>query len=75
MPAYKAHEVDSLIDFICIEAILSHYDQIRLIPTTRTLGEFYNCTRLTKETVDTITYDEFGVCRVVAVEFKKEKLG
>lgn len=34
MPAYKAHEVDSLIDFICIEAILSHYDQIRLIPTT-----------------------------------------
>lgn len=30
MPDYKAHEVDSLIDFICIEAILSHYDQIRL---------------------------------------------
>jgi N-acylneuraminate cytidylyltransferase/CMP-N,N'-diacetyllegionaminic acid synthase len=32
MPAYKAHEVDSLIDFICIEAILSHYDQVRLAP-------------------------------------------
>ncbi len=32
MPAYKAHEVDSLIDFICIEAILSHYDQIRFNP-------------------------------------------
>lgn len=30
MPAYKAHEVDSLVDFICIEAILSHYDQVRL---------------------------------------------
>lgn len=29
MPAYKAHEVDSLTDFICIEAILSHYDQVR----------------------------------------------
>jgi CMP-N,N'-diacetyllegionaminic acid synthase len=29
MPAYKAHEVDSLIDFICIEAILSRYDQVR----------------------------------------------
>jgi N-acylneuraminate cytidylyltransferase/CMP-N,N'-diacetyllegionaminic acid synthase len=27
MPDYKAHEVDSLIDFICIEAILSHNDQ------------------------------------------------
>jgi CMP-N,N'-diacetyllegionaminic acid synthase len=33
MPAYKAHEVDSLIDFICIEAILSHYDQLRLAPS------------------------------------------
>ncbi len=32
MPAYKAHEVDSLIDFICIEAILNHYDQVRLAP-------------------------------------------
>lgn len=32
MPAYKAHEVDSLIDFICIEAILSHYDQVRFAP-------------------------------------------
>jgi CMP-N,N'-diacetyllegionaminic acid synthase len=32
MPPYKAHEVDSLIDFICIEAILSHYDQVRLAP-------------------------------------------
>ncbi|MBI2307930.1 MAG: acylneuraminate cytidylyltransferase family protein [Rhodocyclales bacterium] len=32
MPAYKAHEVDSLIDFICIEAILSHYDQVCLNP-------------------------------------------
>lgn len=32
MPAYKAHEVDSLIDFICIEAILSHYEQVRLAP-------------------------------------------
>lgn len=30
MPPYKAHEVDSLVDFICIEAILSHYDQVRL---------------------------------------------
>jgi N-acylneuraminate cytidylyltransferase/CMP-N,N'-diacetyllegionaminic acid synthase len=30
MPAYKAHEVDSLIDFICIDAILSHYDQVRI---------------------------------------------
>lgn len=32
MPPYKAHEVDSLVDFICIEAILSHYDKVR--PTT-----------------------------------------
>lgn len=32
MPNYKAHEVDSLIDFISIEAILSHYDQVRLAP-------------------------------------------
>jgi CMP-N,N'-diacetyllegionaminic acid synthase len=32
MPAFKAYEVDSLIDFICIEAILSHYDQVRLTP-------------------------------------------
>ncbi len=32
MPDYKSHEVDSLIDFICIEAILSHYDQFRLAP-------------------------------------------
>lgn len=34
------------------------------------------CTRcLTKETVDTITYDEFGVCSVCRqVEFKKEKI-
>lgn len=29
MPHYKSFEVDSLIDFICIEAILSHYDQLR----------------------------------------------
>jgi N-acylneuraminate cytidylyltransferase/CMP-N,N'-diacetyllegionaminic acid synthase len=32
MPAHKAHEIDSLIDFICIDAILSHYDQVRLAP-------------------------------------------
>lgn len=32
MPDYKAHEVDSLIDFICIEAILSYYNQDRLAP-------------------------------------------
>ncbi len=34
------------------------------------------CTRcLTKETVDTITFDEFGVCSVCRqVEFKKEKI-
>lgn len=32
MPAYKAHEVDSLIDFICIDAILAHYEQIRSAP-------------------------------------------
>ncbi|RJG23854.1 N-acetyl sugar amidotransferase [Massilia cavernae] len=34
------------------------------------------CTKcLTKETVDTITYDEFGVCSVCRqVEFKKEKI-
>lgn len=32
MPAYKAHEVDSLIDFIFIEAILSNINQIRLAP-------------------------------------------
>jgi len=29
MPHYKSHEVDSLIDFICIEAILDHYDLVR----------------------------------------------
>jgi len=29
MPHYKSFEVDSLIDFICIEAILSHYDEVR----------------------------------------------
>ena len=32
MPPYKTYEVDSLIDFICIDAILSHYDQVRLNP-------------------------------------------
>jgi N-acylneuraminate cytidylyltransferase/CMP-N,N'-diacetyllegionaminic acid synthase len=32
MPPYKTHEVDSLIDFICIEAILKHYDQVRNAP-------------------------------------------
>jgi hypothetical protein len=34
------------------------------------------CTRcLTKETVDTITFDEYGVCSVCRqVEFKKEKI-
>lgn len=31
MPSYKAHEVDSLLDFICIEAILMHKDQISKI--------------------------------------------
>lgn len=29
MPDYKSHEVDSLIDFVCIEAILNHYDLVR----------------------------------------------
>ncbi|WP_300455661.1 acylneuraminate cytidylyltransferase family protein [Accumulibacter sp.] len=29
MPHYKSLEVDSLIDFICIEAILKNYEQIR----------------------------------------------
>ncbi len=29
MPHYKSLEVDSLVDFICIEAILSNFDQIR----------------------------------------------
>lgn len=29
MPHCKSLEVDSLVDFICIEAILTHYDQIR----------------------------------------------
>ena len=30
MPPYKSFEVDSLIDFICIEAILDQYDKVRL---------------------------------------------
>lgn len=29
MPHYKSHEVDDLIDFICIEAILNHYEQVK----------------------------------------------
>ena len=29
MPRYKSHEVDDLVDFLCIEAILSQYDQVR----------------------------------------------
>lgn len=28
MPHHKSHEVDDLVDFICIEAILGHYDQL-----------------------------------------------
>lgn len=30
MPDYKSFEVDSILDFICIEAIISNYDLIRL---------------------------------------------
>lgn len=29
MPYYKSHEIDDLVDFICIEAILSHRDLIQ----------------------------------------------
>lgn len=29
MPHYKSHEVDDLVDFLCIEAILGHYDAVR----------------------------------------------
>ncbi len=29
MPHYKSHEVDDLTDFICIEAILNHYEQVK----------------------------------------------
>jgi CMP-N,N'-diacetyllegionaminic acid synthase len=29
MPHFKSHEVDDLVDFLCIEAILAHYDEVR----------------------------------------------
>lgn len=29
MPHYKSHEVDDLVDFLCIEAIMGHHDALR----------------------------------------------
>jgi len=29
MPHHKSHEIDDLVDFLCIEAILAHYDEVR----------------------------------------------